>query len=66
MVIEAFLIVAMASLNFSVMARCSGTNSFVFYSDCIADHIKRMNFIVFLHMSVLRVEFLFVDFGFGE
>ena len=54
MVVEAFLIIAMTSLNFSIMPRRSGADSFMLYSDFATDYIKRVRSVCFLHMGEFR------------
>jgi hypothetical protein len=49
-IVKAFLIVSMASLDLAIMPRCSRTNELVFYMVLITEKIKRMNAFCFYKM----------------
>ena len=51
MIIEPFLIVTMAALDFSIVTRCSRTDSFVNYTQFVAHDIKRVRSVSLLYMS---------------
>ena len=51
MIVEPFLIVAMATLDLSVVTRCARTDPFVSYSQFAAHDIKRVCSVGFLYVS---------------
>ena len=51
MIVESFLIITMATFNFTVMSGCSRANLLMFYSDFSTDNIKRMDSVCFLQVG---------------
>lgn len=47
MIVESFLIITMATFNFTVMSGCSRANLLMLYSDFSTDNIKRMDSVCF-------------------
>ena len=50
-VVEAFLIVSVASLNFAIVPRCSRTNKLMLNFVTVTEHVKRMNTLGVKEMS---------------
>ena len=51
MIVESFLIITMATFNFTVMSGCSRANLLMLYSDFSTDNIKRMDSVCFLQVG---------------
>ena len=61
-IVEAFLIISVASLNFSIMPRCSWTNKLMLDLVTVTEHIQRMNTLSIEEMSKLRTIIRLNDF----